>query len=138
MAVTTQIVQVNAQVTPAPAPSLLQQSGAFVSVGGTTLTTGTYQYLSSSAALASILSSAGNYLELAKMNTTFFAQGSAVGVCVLELGVQGTVPAGITALQTWIGTNPGIFYAYLVPVTWDASGTALDTMAATFSSATGL
>lgn len=137
MAATTQIVTVNAQVTPAPEPSLLQQSGAFVSVGGTTIATGSYQYLATAADLATYLSALGNYLELQKMNTTYFAQGNAVGVYVLELGVQSTVPDGITALQTWITSTPNQFYAYLVPSSWDGSGAALNTMAATYSSPTG-
>ena len=42
--ITTRIVNVNATVTRAPVPSQLQQSGALVSVGGTTLTPGTYEY----------------------------------------------------------------------------------------------
>jgi hypothetical protein len=137
MAITSQIVQVDATVTSAPSPSTLQQSGAIVSVGGTTQTTGTYTYYSTLTALVAALSSAGNYLEVTHMATTFFAQGNEVGVYVLELGVVASAPAGITALNTWIVANPGNFYAYLVPATWDASGAALNTMAANYSSPTG-
>lgn len=121
MAATTQIVTVNAQVTPAPEPSLLQQSGAFVSVGGTTLTTGTYQYLASISDLAAILSATGNYAELVKMNATYFAQGNAVGVYVLELGTQSSEGQAISALNTWIESTPSQFYAYLVPADWDTA-----------------
>ena len=84
--ITPQIVTINATVTSAPSPSTLQQSGAFVSVGGTTLTVNTYQYCGTLAQVTAILSSAGNHAELTNMATTFFAQGSAVGVYILELG----------------------------------------------------
>lgn len=119
--ITPQIVNLTAVLTVAPTPSQLQQSGAFVSVGGTTLSTGSYQFCSSPSALESILESSGsgNYAELQTMGTTFFAQGSSVGVYVLELGTQASGVAGIEALQTWITNNPGIFYAYLVPASWD-------------------
>ena len=140
MSVNSTIVNLNANVVAAPAPSTLQQSGAFVSVGGTTLTTGTWQYCSSIADVTALLSSAGNYLELTKMATTFFAQtgvGSPIGVYILELGVVATAPLGITALTTWIAGNPNIFYAYLVPAAWDASGADLNTLGAIYSSPTG-
>lgn len=117
--ITPQIVNLTAVLTVAPAPSQLQQSGAFVSVGGTTLTTGSYLYCASLSAVEAILSTAGNYVELGTMGTTFFAQGSSVGVYVLELGTQTSGAAGIEALNTWITNNPGIFYAYLLPAAWD-------------------
>lgn len=56
--------------------------------------------------------------ELNAMVTTFFAQGSGVTVDILELGAGGP-PDGVTALNTWIGDNPGKYYAYLIPRTWD-------------------
>ncbi len=121
MAVTTKIVTVNAQVTPAAEPSLLQQSGAFVSVGGTTLTTNTYQFLADSAALATYLSATGNSLELIKMNDTFFTQGNSTGVYLLELGAQTSEGQAIAALNTWITNTPDQFYAYLVPADWDTA-----------------
>ncbi len=135
--ITSTIVHVNAQVTQAPAPSQLQQSGALVSVGGSTLTSGTYQYCGTLADVTAILGSSGNHVELNDMATTFFAQGNAVGVYVLELGTQGSGGAAITALGTWITANPGVFYAYLCPATWDAEGAQLNTLAANYSSATG-
>lgn len=58
--------------------------------------------------------------ELAQMATTFFAQGSSIGVYVLELGPV-DVPTGIEFLATYIANNPGFFYAYLVPRSWDGS-----------------
>ncbi len=55
------------------------------------------------------------------MGSTFFAQGNSTGVYALELGVQTSADAGITALETWITNNPGVFYSYLVPAAWDYS-----------------
>jgi hypothetical protein len=72
--------------------------------------------------------------------TTFFAQGTSVGVYVLELGPQTTAAAAITALQTFINanSNPQVFYAYLLPANWDlSSAAALNTMTANFESPSG-
>ncbi|WP_257757914.1 hypothetical protein [Burkholderia glumae] len=118
---TSTIVNLNVTVTRAPTPSQLQRSGAIVSVGGTNLATGTYQYCGLLSDLTSILSGSGNSAELQNMATTYFAQGSAVGFYVLELGAETGVDEGIGLLQTWITANPGIFYAYLVPAAWDFS-----------------
>jgi hypothetical protein len=119
--ITPQIVNLTAVLTVAPEPSQLQQSGAFVSVGGTTLATGSYLYCGQLPALQAVLqtSGSGNYAELNAMGTTFFAQGSAVGAYVLELGAQTSGVAGIEALNTWITNNPGVFYGYLTPASWD-------------------
>jgi hypothetical protein len=136
--VTQQIVTVNAEVTTAPTASTLQQSGALVSFGGTTLTTGTWQYCGNLAAVTAILSTTGNYVELGHMAGTFFAQGTAVGVYVLELGVQASIPTQITDLSTFVAANPQQFYAYLVPAAWDtANSAAVQTMAAAFGGPTG-
>jgi hypothetical protein len=119
--ITPQIVNLTAVLTVAPEPSQLQQSGAFVSVGGTTLSTGSYLYCSTLSALQAVLqtSGTGNYVELNTMGTTFFAQGQAVGAYVLELGTQTSGAAGVEALNNWITNNPGNFYAYLIPAAWD-------------------
>ncbi len=119
--ITKKIVNLNATIVRAPVPSQLQQSGAMVSIGGTTQTVGTYTFYGTEAALLAALSAAGNFAELTTMAADFFAQGNAVGVYVLELGVQTTEDAGIAALDTWIIDNPGVFYAYLVPEAWDYS-----------------
>ncbi|HIE4431929.1 hypothetical protein [Burkholderia multivorans] len=119
--ITQTIVNLNVTVTRAPVPSQLQRSGAIVSVGGTTLTPGTYQYCGLTSDLTSILSGSGNSTELTNMANTHFAQGSAIGFYVLELGAETGVDQGIGLLQTWISNNPGIFYAYLVPAAWDYS-----------------
>jgi hypothetical protein len=118
---TPQIVNLTAVLTVAPEPSQLQRSGAFVSVGGTTLTTGTYLYCSTLNALEAVLatSGSGNYAELQNMGNSFFAQGQSIGAYVLELGTQTSGAAGCEALYAWITNNPGNFYAYLVPAAWD-------------------
>jgi hypothetical protein len=69
--------------------------------------------------------------------TTYFAQGNAVGVYLLELGAQTTAADGITALQAWITghASPQVFYAYLLPGDWD--GAALATMTENYSSPNG-
>ena len=119
MTTTAQIVNLNTVVTRAPTPSQLQQSGALVSVGGTTLTIGKYQFCNELLAVEALLSATGNYVELTNMATTFFAQGNSVGVYLLELGANADIDTQIASLQTWITANPGIIYAYLVPVDWD-------------------
>ncbi|ATF87570.1 hypothetical protein [Burkholderia gladioli] len=119
--ITDQIVKLNVVVTQAPTSSQLQQSGALVSLGGTTLTPGNYQYTGQLSDLESILSSGGNEAELLNMGTSFYAQGTAVGCYVLELGTATGVDAQIALLQAWITQNPGVFYAYLVPAAWDFS-----------------
>lgn len=141
MSISSTIVNVNATVTEAPTPSTLQQSGAIVSVGGTTQAANTLVFYGSNSTLQAALSSTGNSIEVGNMGTTFFAQPGAqfaIGVYVLELGVQGTVPSGITALGSWISGNPGQIYAYLTPSSWDASGAALNTLAGNYSSNTGM
>jgi hypothetical protein len=123
MTQTPRIVNLNVTITRAPTPSQLQQSGALISIGGTTLATGSYQFCSQLSDLLSILqtSGTGNFTELGNMGTTFFAQGNAVGFYVLELGYNAAIDTQITSLHTWITQNPGIFYAYLVPTDWDYS-----------------
>jgi len=135
--ITPRIVTVNAKVTLAPTPSQLQQSGAIISLGGTTLATNDYQYCGTLAELTAILSTAGNYAELTAMGTTFFAQGNVVGLYVLELGTETTAGANIPVLETWITNNssPQVFYSYLVPADWDLP--ALATLAANYSSPSG-
>ena len=121
--ITPKIVNLTAVLTAAPTPSQLQASGALVSVGGTTLPVGTYQYCGTLATVQSLLQTTGtgNYAELTNMATTFFAQGTGVGVYLLELGYNAVLDTQIASLQTWITNNPGLFYAYLVPADWDYS-----------------
>lgn len=134
--ITPQIVNINAQVVSAPQPSTLQQSGAILSFGGTTLTPGTYLFCGTVGAVASILSAAGNFVEVNNMATTFFAQGNSTGLYVLELGTMG-VTSQINALNNWIVANPNVFYAFLVPANWDTYSTGVNTIAANYGSPTG-
>lgn len=71
--------------------------------------------------------------EVKEMATTFFAQGSGIGVNVLELGI-GTVNQGVAALSAYIAANPnvnyidgaqGFYYGYLIPREWDANANFL-------------
>ena len=79
--------------------------------------------------------------ELTAMVNTFFAQGSNLGVYVLELGTN-TVANGVTQLEAYIAANVGHpttsatpqFYAYLLPTTWDV--TAAQTMAKMYTGTT--
>lgn len=120
MTQTQTIVNINASIVRAPTPSQYQQSGAVISLGGSVLTVGTYQFYGTlSSFVAALSASAGNHAELFNMATTFFAQGNGAGLYILELGVQSTVDAGVTALQTWITNNPGVLSSYLVPTAWD-------------------
>ena len=110
-----QIVTVNVSQQVASAPSTLQGTGALISLGGTTLTTGSYHLLTQLSDLTPILANSGQ-TEILAMATTFFAQGSTVPVYVLELGANGTP----SALQTFITANPGFIYAWLCPTEWDS------------------
>jgi hypothetical protein len=212
--ITPTIVTVNTTVTRAPTVSQLQQSGAIVSAGGTTLAAGTYQYCGTLSQAQAILANPlaisgmawssgtvtvtttaaigltsgqtftttiagavpaayngtyaatvtgantftfaltpnpgtettpGTYTPpysafINNSATTFFAQGQSVGFYILELGSATTAATAITALQTWItgNSNPQVFYAYLVPASWDsASSAALNTMTANYESPSG-
>ncbi len=213
--ITPQIVTINTTVQTAPTASQLQQSGAIVSTGGTTLAANAYQYCGNLAAVTALLSSSlaissiswtggiatvtttlalepaigqtftttisgavpagynGTFLAtvtgattftyplavnpgtettagfytpsnvafVLDAATTFFGQGQAVGVYVLELGPQTTASNAVTALGTWItdfSSSPQEFYAYLVPKSWDiGASSALNTLAATYDSPSG-
>lgn len=196
---TNQIVTVNVSQTIAPTPSTLQQTGAFISQGATTLAAGTFSLLTQNSDLTPLLQPAtslqsltwtssvvtattttphgftngttiqlvitgcsptayngsfpatitgtttftyplasnpgasttlgsvtsASLVELQAMTTTFFAQGSATAVYVLELGT-GTPAQGVTSLATFInGESPQRFYSYLVPREWAAEATFL-------------
>jgi hypothetical protein len=56
--------------------------------------------------------------ELVAQVTTFFAQGTAQAVSVLEIGA-GNANDGVSFLTNWINANPAVFYSYLVPRFWD-------------------
>lgn len=63
-------------------------------------------------------------IEVTAMATTFFAQGSALGCYVLELG-PGSPAQGVTALAAYVTANPNVVYSYLVPRTWADEATFL-------------
>lgn len=113
-------------------------NGAFVatSTGANTFTCPHGGSLSSPASVAGTWINDA-YFELTTMATTYFAQGSAQGVYVLELG-EGDAATGVAALDTYITANPnsaytpgatGFFYAYLVPRSWASESTFLDFVA---------
>lgn len=91
----------------------------------------------STPATGSIVWTPEDVAELVAMATTFFGQGNAQAVYVLELG-EGTAAEGVTALATYITANPnsnyvpgatGFFYAYLLPRYWAAESTYLTFLA---------
>ena len=62
--------------------------------------------------------------DLVAQATTFFAQGSAQAVSVLEVGA-GNASDGVTFLTAWIAANPNTFYSFLVPRYWDGNASFL-------------
>lgn len=60
-----------------------------------------------------------NVTSLETAADAFFAQGSSVGVYVIELGSGLTVPEQISALKKYIDEPLTRFYAYHVPRSWD-------------------
>jgi len=92
-----------------------------------TATQFTYELASdggTSPAMGTITYTPRNQAELVAMATTFFAQGTAQSVTVLELG-PGEPSAGVAFLTTWIAANPNTFYSYLVPRSWDGNASFL-------------
>lgn len=96
-----------------------------------------------SPATGTIIYSPEDVAELVGMNTTFFAQGNAIGTAVLELGA-GNASDGVTALTAYLGAfdntqyTPGAlgyFYAYLVPRYW-ADSSAYIAMTANYAAPT--
>jgi hypothetical protein len=57
-------------------------------------------------------------LQLNAQVSSFFRQGTAVGVNILELGYQALFTDEVSALETWINTSPGSYYGYLLPDYW--------------------
>jgi hypothetical protein len=110
--------------------------GTFLATSATA-TTFTYQLASdggTSPATGTITYTPRGVVELSAMAGTFFDQGTAQAVWVLELG-PGEPSAGVSFLTTWIAANPGVFYSYLVPRSWDGVGAFL-TMLAGFEATT--
>lgn len=115
-----QIVNINVSQQVASAPSVLQQTGAFVTQGGTTTANNAATLLTSLADLADIINSNSAADELTAMATTFFAQGNNVSVYVLELG-EGSSSSDLGTYISDLAGTTGYpkFYSYLVPASWD-------------------
>src|SRR5690348_10246179 len=93
--ITPTIVTLNTVVTLAPQPNQLQQSGAVVSGGGTTLAAGTYQYCGSLAAVQAILDA-----PLSITGMTWLSGTVTATVATMSLSV------GQTFLTTITGATP--------------------------------
>lgn len=109
--ITPTIANLTAVVTQAPTPSQLQQSGAIVSVGGTTLKPGTFQFCGNLAAVNAISATSFAITSLAFATSTVTATVAA-----------GVLPAvGTTFTTTISGALPagynGIFVATVVTAT---------------------
>lgn len=82
----------------------------------------------------------GDVAEITAMATTWFAQGSATPVYVLEFG-NGDAATGIAALAAYVTANPLKFYTYECPQEWAASvtpATALATVCRNNASTTSM
>lgn len=88
----------------------------------------TYVTTATGSATGTLVYTPEDVAELLAMATTFFAQGSYVPVYILECG-PGNGTDGATFLTAWITANPGIYYSYLVPRTWDGNSTFLTLIA---------
>jgi hypothetical protein len=97
--ITSTIVTVNTTVTVAPTPSQLQQSGAIVSTGGTTLATGTYQFCGLLSQVTSILAA-----PLALTGMTW-----ASGVVTATASAALTLATGQTFTTTIAGATPAAY-----------------------------
>lgn len=102
----------------------------------TTTTAFTYAVPSgtSSPATGTIVYTLEDVSELLSMATTFFAQGNATSVYVLELG-PGSVTAAVGVLSAYLTANPYKLYAVLCPRPWDGNS-ALLTLIASYEAPT--
>lgn len=106
---TTAIVTVNASVVQAPQPNNLQQIGALVSQGGTTITPGTAELVSTLAQLTSLLASPVAITSLAwatgVVTVTTAAPHGWTNGDVIPVVISGAVPSGYNG--TFQGTITG-------------------------------
>ena len=119
--ITPTIVTLNVIVTEAPQPNTLQQSGAIVSCGGTTLTTGTYQFVGTTAATTAILAAPLAITSITWASGTATATVAAMTLAVGQVfttTIAGATPAGYngvflatvatsTTFTYALTTNPG-------------------------------
>jgi hypothetical protein len=54
-------------------------------------------------------------IELSQMATSYFSQGNATGVWILELGYDGNPDNNVKALENWMANNPKTIYGFLMP-----------------------
>lgn len=66
-----------------------------------------------------------NVIEIQQMANTYFAQGNAMGVWVLELGYQSTLANSGQALYQWLTDNPLTIYDFLLPRAFGATATGI-------------
>lgn len=133
---TNNIVNVNVTQTQAPIPSTLQQTGAFVSVGGTTNAAGSLTILTAKSSLASMLASGHAITSLAWSTGVVTASlPAAHGIPTtdtFEVVISGAIPAayngiytatstGATAFTYQLASDPG---AETTPGTWAPGSTA--------------
>ena len=114
-----QIVTIDVSTTATETPSNLQQMGAIVCYGATTLATNTYSPISQMSDFTAIASSGS--AETGEILTNFFAQGDGT-VYVLELGTSNSNPI-TEGLAPFIVSNPKLFYCYLIPYSLSANHT---------------
>jgi hypothetical protein len=139
--ITPTIVTVNTTVTVAPTPSQLQQSGAIVSTGGTTLTAGTYQYCGLLSQITGILAAPLALTGMAWSSGTVTATTSAA--LTLATGqtftttIAGATPAAYngTYVATVTGANTFTFPLTPNPGTETVPGTYLPNNAGFVSNA---
>ena len=119
--ITPTIVTLNTVVTLAPQPTQLQQSGAVVSGGGTTLPAGTYQYCGSLAAVEAILDAPLSITSLTWLSGTVTATVASMTLSTGQtflttisgatpVGYNGTFVATVASATTFtfaLATNPG-------------------------------
>lgn len=115
--------------------TLAAYNGTFlVTVTGASTFTYTVIGTPATPAVGTIVYTDADVAELLSMATTFFSQGTAASVYVLELG-PGNATDGATYLGSWIQLNQNFFYSYLVPREWD-NNPAFLALAATFQNTT--
>jgi hypothetical protein len=67
-------------------------------------------------------------VELSAMAATFFRQGTAMTVTVIELGFLTDLADEITRLEDFLTNNPLTFYGYLLPANWGLAANIPDVL----------
>lgn len=126
--ITPTIVNLNVTQTVAATPSQLQQSGAIVSCGGTTLAAGTYQYCGAPSAVTAILAAPLAITSMAWASGTVTATVAAMTLSVgqtFTTTISGAVPAGYngTYVATVVTSTTFSFALAVSPGTETTPGT---------------